>query len=742
MRHRAAAGTAAAGAAEEVDRREEFVPTVRWLDADVEEQGGAGRASDGAALAAEGKREDSRARARPSPHAATQQREDPPHAHEQVGNRTSPEAVDDVDGDEDSPAAVAAAAAARAQDLPEDLHPRLRRKLKSMGVDRMFPVQAEVWHEWFRHSRNVDAVLSRLVPEPASRVGSLDTRRGKLSGRTDRKRKASEDDSGDDSGSQHTSVTSRTRIVVPTHDLLVHSPTGSGKTLAYTLPLLQSLSARHVKRLRAIVVLPTRELAVQVCEQAIRPLAQAVGLDCALLCGQTSFEREAAQLRPPPAMDDLDIHVLSGIIPGPSAVLDVLPMDPSSLQVSGSGHSSLGYATEAHHAGNGQYLQSMLQGESGADVCVVTPGRLMQHLQHGTLDVRNLQFLIVDEADRLLRQSYQEWLPRLLDAADHQHENAHDLLSREVKSRNGPLGLNFRCSGLDRSSRPERGWQTGPFMRVCKLATSATITKDPTKLEKLRLRAPKFINSEQLDIQTFDEQAHKRYLARKEKKYKLPPTLEEWKILCDEEHKAAYMVGLLAKLAGDASERGEGSNQQTIVFASSVSAAHRLRVLLQCLPKKPFAVAECSSLQSASERAKAIAEFREQKVQVLVASDVATRGLDIPSVTNIVNYDAPIYVKTYVHRAGRTARAGKRGSVYTLLSWKQAHHFGIMHAKVGSKQCQQLDLDSEIVEGLQADMTQAMRSLQQQLLNEARVGMRNQNSSDKRAEDRQQSLQK
>eukprot|EP00958_Prasinococcus_capsulatus_P023550 scaffold3540_cov379-Prasinococcus_capsulatus_cf.AAC.13 len=65
-----------------------------------------------------------------------------------------------------------------------------------------------------------------------------------------------------------------------------------------------------------------------------------------------------------------------------------------------------------------------------------------------------------------------------------------------------------------------------------------------------------------------------------------------------------------------------------------------------------------------------------------------------------------------------------------------------MHAKVGSKQCQQLDLDSEIVEGLQADMTQAMRSLQQQLLNEARVGMRNQNSSDKRAEDRQQSLQK
>lgn len=53
--------------------------------------------------------------------------------------------------------------------------------------------------------------------------------------------------------------------------------------------------------------------------------------------------------------------------------------------------------------------------------------------------------------------------------------------------------------------------------------------------------------------------------------------------------------------------------------------------------------------------------------QVIVASDAMTRGMDVESVVNVINYDTPVYPKTYVHRAGRTARAGRRGSAYTLL---------------------------------------------------------------------------
>lgn len=64
---------------------------------------------------------------------------------------------------------------------------------------------------------------------------------------------------------------------------------------------------------------------------------------------------------------------------------------------------------------------------------------------------------------------------------------------------------------------------------------------------------------------------------------------------------------------------------------------------------------------------KALAAFRRGDVEVLVASDAMTRGMDVEGVMNVINYDVPVYAKTYVHRVGRTARAGKPGSSYTFL---------------------------------------------------------------------------
>ena len=385
-------------------------------------------------------------------------------------------------------------------------------------------------------------------------------------------------------------------------------------------------------------------------DHAVKPLAESVGLDCSLLAGQESIEREAAHLRPPPLLEDMNVLALSGVVPYASATLDTLPLVSDAAIYSNSNDlhriSVMQTSAQAVEEDSQEYLMSMLLGESGVDLCVATPGRLMQHLQRGNLDVRNLQFLIVDEADRLLRQSYQEWLPRLLEAAEHQNKHSYSLLSRQLSKTKSSRAVSFCGPGLDRSSKPERGWQTDTFRRVHKLATSATITKDPTKLEKMQLFAPKFINSEQLEIHVYDEETHKRQLARKEKKYTLPATLEEWQIVCDEEHKAEHLVGLLLTLIGNVSE-GRKKGQQTIIFASSVSAAHRLRLLLQCLPSKPFSVRECSSLQSASERSQAVDDFRHEKAQVLVASDVATRGLDIPSVKYIGIYDVPVYGKSY-----------------------------------------------------------------------------------------------
>lgn len=78
------------------------------------------------------------------------------------------------------------------------------------------------------------------------------------------------------------------------------------------------------------------------------------------------------------------------------------------------------------------------------------------------------------------------------------------------------------------------------------------------------------------------------------------------------------------------------------------------------------AVVEFSSLNTAPERAAALAAFRNGSAQILVASDAMTRGMDVPSVANVVNYDAPVFAKTYVHRAGRTARGGREGALTSV----------------------------------------------------------------------------
>ena len=87
----------------------------------------------------------------------------------------------------------------------------------------------------------------------------------------------------------------------------------------------------------------------------------------------------------------------------------------------------------------------------------------------------------------------------------------------------------------------------------------------------------------------------------------------------------------------------------------------RLFVLLSGVPDLAAKAVEFSSLNTAAERSAALAAFNSGKASLLVASDAMTRGMDLPSVAAVVNYDAPVYPKTYVHRAGRTARAGRAG---------------------------------------------------------------------------------
>lgn len=96
--------------------------------------------------------------------------------------------------------------------------------------------------------------------------------------------------------------------------------------------------------------------------------------------------------------------------------------------------------------------------------------------------------------------------------------------------------------------------------------------------------------------------------------------------------------------------------------AEAQSRCHcRLFVLLSGVPDLASKAVEFSSLNSALERSEALRAFTNGEASLLVASDAMTRGMDVPSVAAVVNYDAPVYPKTYVHRAGRTARAGRAG---------------------------------------------------------------------------------
>lgn len=103
------------------------------------------------------------------------------------------------------------------------------------------------------------------------------------------------------------------------------------------------------------------------------------------------------------------------------------------------------------------------------------------------------------------------------------------------------------------------------------------------------------------------------------------------------------------------------------IFMCFVLFFYRLYVLLSGVPDLAAKAVEFSSLNTSMERSAALTAFASGEAKLLVASDAMTRGMDLPSVAAVVNYDAPVYPKTYVHRAGRTARAGRAGGEPTCI---------------------------------------------------------------------------
>ncbi|WP_194437411.1 ATP-dependent RNA helicase SrmB [Vibrio fluminensis] len=309
-------------------------------------------------------------------------------------------------------------------------------------------------------------------------------------------------------------------------DILASAPTGTGKTAAFVLPALQYLQdfpRRKPGPARVLVLTPTRELAMQVADQA-RALAKNTKLNIFTITGGVQYQEHA----------------------------DILA--------------------------------------TTQDIVVATPGRLMEYIQAERFDCRAIEWLILDEADRMLDMGFGPTVDRL---------------SQECRWRKQTLLFSATLEG-----KGVEGF-------------TADLLKDPAEIDA----EP----------------------SRSERK-----KITQWYHRADN---AEHKLALLKKIITEQAER-------SIVF---LKTRERLAELRTELEKAQIPCAWIQGEMPQDRRNNAIARFRDGSVNVLLATDVAARGIDLPDVSHVINYDMPRSADVYLHRIGRTARAGKKGNAISIV---------------------------------------------------------------------------
>eukprot|EP00978_Attheya_sp_CCMP212_P017740 scaffold47753_cov58-Attheya_sp.AAC.8 len=507
-------------------------------------------------------------------------------------------------------------------------------------------------------------------------------------------------------------------------DVCVSAPTGSGKSLAFVLPVLNSLSKRVVRRLRALVVLPSRDLALQVYK-VFNSYSEGSDLRIGLAIGQTDFEAEQkAVVLGPRSSSHLGNEQMAKHRHAfnPHKVIAALDAFPGTTDVSP--------------------LSILKGGRSAVDVLVATPGRLMDHLDKTPgFTLQHLRFLVIDEADRLVNQSYQNWIGRVIEAttstATTEYIGSGSVPN--VPSSGPPMpplelapdgtsfvidpitwrreGNNAGDGGFNRNFSNEATSVTRP-VQLRKLLYSATLTKDPQKLASLGLVNAKHFDAHHLAINDKsndggNDSSYTNHLTSHQR-YSVPDSLSEFKVECTAEQKPLVLLALLLELKQRESNNQEGENPTNgivVVFTSSVDSTHRLARLLQLLwgaagYGPTAAIAEFSSALNHKQRSRLLKKCNDrssdsgENISVVVCSDGMSRGMDLPSVSAVINYDVPAYAKTYVHRCGRTARAGRKGIAISVLKGGQVGQFLKMRQLIDNpKRIQPMGVQKHLVSG-------------------------------------------
>jgi ATP-dependent RNA helicase DDX47/RRP3 len=226
---------------------------------------------------------------------------------------------------------------------------------------------------------------------------------------------------------------------------------------------------------------------------------------------------------------------------------------------------------------------------------ICTPGRLVDHLKDTKgFSLRNVQFLVLDEADRMLSMDFEQELHTLLDAI------------------------------------PSTDRQT--------LLFSATMTSQVQKLQRVSLRPGDA--TKRIEVSS---------------KFQTPPSLLQYYLFIPAKYKDCYLTYMIHEHAG----------KSMIIFGATCANVQRLALLLRNLNYPAIAL---HGQMNQNVRINVLQKFISGARQVLICTDVASRGLDIPNVDLVINYDLPNHGKEYIHRVGRTARAGKSGQAISVVT--------------------------------------------------------------------------
>ncbi|KAL6501287.1 DEAD-box ATP-dependent RNA helicase 10 [Orobanche hederae] len=277
-----------------------------------------------------------------------------------------------------------------------------------------------------------------------------------------------------------------------------------------------------------------------------------------------------------------------------------------------------------------QVQQSIALGKR-PHIVVATPGRLLDHLTNTKgFSLRTLKYLVLDEADRLLNDDFEKPLDDLLNVIprDRRTYLFSATMTNKLEARRG-----------------------APFAENA-LLCFATFEKSVKKLQRACLKNPVKIEAAS--------------------KYSTVDTLKQQYCFVPAKYKDCYLVYILTEMSGCTS----------MVFTRTCDSTTLLAGILRNLG---FRAIPINGHMTQSKRLGALNKFKAGECNIFICTDVASRGLDIPSVDMVINYDIPANSKDYIHRVGRTARAGRSGVAISLVNQYELEWYLQIERLIGKK---------------------------------------------------------